>query len=126
MPGGHHVEPQHDDGDGDKREGEVHEREQDLLHREHKAMDLDLLQERGRLDDGGERLARGIGHHGEGDVTHNEVERVHLRRDRAVATLGEDGGEHDGHHDHHEQRVEHAPGNAQEAAAVFDLEVFAH
>ncbi len=37
VPGGHDAEPQHDERDGDQREGEVHECEQNLLNWEDEA-----------------------------------------------------------------------------------------
>ena len=124
MPGRHDAEPQHDDSDRHEREGEVDEREQRLLDGEHEAVDLDLLEERGRPDDGVERLRGRVGHERERDVADDEVQRVELGGDGAVAPLGEDGAEDDRHDDHHEQGVEHAPGDSQDGAAIFDLEVF--
>ena len=114
VPGGHDAEPQHDDCDRDEREGKVHEREQaPSAPGKTKRCTLTFLSSEDASMIEVSAWLGGIRHDGEGDVTHDEVERVHLRRDRAVATLGEDGGEHDGHHDHHEQRVEHTPGDAR-------------
>ena len=66
-----------------------------------------------------------IGHDREGDVTDDEVERVHLGRDGTVATLREDGRKDDCHDDHHEQGVQHAPDDTKDASAVLALEVTA-
>ena len=59
MPGGYNAEPQHDERNGDEREGEVHECEQNLLNWEDEARDADLLEQRGGIDERHEGLAGG-------------------------------------------------------------------
>ena len=112
VPRRHNTEPQHNDGDGDQREGKVDQREEHLLYREDPAVNLDLLEQRSCAHDRRQRLVRGLGHHGKGNVTHDQVQRVHLGRNGAVATLGKNRRKHDGHDDHHQQRVEYRPCNA--------------
>ena len=56
------LEEEHDDEDGNEREDIVHGCRKDLLHGEHIAVDLDLLQKRCCADDGRQSLARRIAH----------------------------------------------------------------
>lgn len=117
VPGGDNAEPQHDERDGDQREGEVHEREQNLLNWEDEARDADLLEQRGGVDERHEGLAGGLRHEGERDVAQDEVERV-------VFDVGaEDEREHHAHDDHHHEGVEDRPRDTEDAAAVLALEV---
>ena len=61
--------------------------------------------------------AGGVAHKGERDVTQDEIQRV------VLDVVGEQEREHDAHDHHHEQRVEHTPGNTEEAPAILDLKV---
>lgn len=117
VPCGHNLEEQHDDGHGDERESEIHEREQDLLHREDVPVDLNLLEQRRGVDDARERRVGGVTHERERHVAHDEVER------KVGDVAAKHVREHDGHDDHHEQRVENAPQHAEETTAVLELEV---
>ena len=123
VPRRHNAEPQHNDGNGDQREGKVNQREEHLLYWEDPAVHLNLLEQRGSTHDRRQGLVRRLGHDGKGHVTHDQVERVHLGRNRAIAALGENRREHDGHDDHHQQRVEHRPCDAQNATAILDLKI---
>ena len=62
----------------------------------------------------------GIVHVVEQQLTAEQVHREILN------VPAEHGGEHDGHDDHDQQRVQNAPDIAQEAAAVFQLNVFGY
>lgn len=117
VPRGGDVEPEHDDGDGDQREGKVDEAEQNLLDRKDEAMDLYLFEKGRGADDRRERRAGRVVHEAEGDVAKDEVQRV--IDDVRAAQTHKEGAEDRGHHDHHEQGVQHAPQDAQEAAAIF-------
>ena len=117
VPRGHSLEEQHDDGHGDERESEVHEREQNLLHREDAPVDLDLLEQGRGVDDARERRVGGVAHERERDVAHDEVER------EVGDVAAKHVRDHDGHDNHHEQRVENAPQHAEETTAVLELEV---
>lgn len=117
VPGGHDAEPQHDERNGDQREGEVHECEQNLLNWEDESRDADLLEQRGGVDERHEGLAGGLRHEGERDVAQDEVERV-------VLDVGaEDEREHHAHDDHHHEGVEDRPRDTEDAAAILALEV---
>lgn len=74
------MEPQHNQRDGNQREGKVNEREQHLLNREHPAVHLNLFKQGRRRDDGHECLVRRLGHNRERNVADNQVQRVHLGR----------------------------------------------
>lgn len=117
MPCGNDAEEHHDDGNGNEREGVVHEREEHLLHREDEAVDLDFLKQGRRLDNRGKRVAGGIAHEGERDVAQNEVQRI------VLDVVGEEKREHDAHDHHHEQRVQDAPCHTEEAPTVLNLEI---
>ena len=117
VDGRHHAIEDHDDGDGDEAEGKVDGRREDLLDREDPTVHLDLLQERRGVDDGAQAAVGGVVHEGEGDVAHDEVERVVLQ------VGAQEVLEDEAHDDHHEQRVEDAPDDAQDAPAVAELEV---
>ena len=86
-------------------------------------MHLNLLEQRGSTHDRRQGLVRRLGHDGKGNVTHDQVQRVHLGRNRAIAALGKNRREHDGHDDHHQKRVEHRPCDAQNATAILDLKI---
>ena len=73
MPGRDNTEKEHNKGDGNQREGKVDKRKQHLLHRKHPAMDLNLLEQRRRPNDGHERLVRRLGHDRERNVTDNQI-----------------------------------------------------
>ena len=126
VPRGHNAEPQHDNSDSDERKGKINEREQSLLHREHKAVHLNLLKKRRSIDDRGQGRACRFRHKREGNVAHDKVERVHLRSDGTISPLSENRAKDDCHDDHHEQRVEHAPRNAQHRATVSYLKILGH
>ena len=117
VPRGHNLEEQHDNGHGDERESEVHEREQDLLHREDVPVDLNLLEQGRGVDDARERRVGRVAHERERDIAHDEVER------EVGDVAAKHVREHDGHDDHHEQRVENAPQHTEETTAVLKLEV---
>mgnify|MGYP000333975885 CR=1 FL=1 len=121
VPGGHDLEEQHDHDDGDEREPEVHHRGEDLLDREHPAVDLDLLEQRGGADDGRQAAVRGLAHERERDVADDEVEGVVLHVGAAQEVREDEAHDH-----HHEQRVEDAPDDAEDRAAVPQLEVLGH
>ena len=124
VPRGGDAEPEHDDGDGDQREGKVDEAEQDLLDRKDEAMDLYLFKKGRGADDRRERGAGRVVHEAEGDVAQDEVQRV--VDDVRAAQTHKKGAEDRGHDDHHEQGVQHAPQDAQEAAAVLELEILSY
>lgn len=93
------------------------------MHREYKAVDFDLFEQRRRIDDGGHGGRGGIAHKRKGDVAQDEVERE-INDTRTLGHLGEHGGKDRCHNDHHEQGVEYRPNNAQHASAILELEVF--
>lgn len=63
----------------DEAEGKVDGRREDLLDRKDPTVHLDLLQERRGVDDGAQASVGGVVHEGEGDVAHDEIERVVLQ-----------------------------------------------
>lgn len=112
------MEEDHDRGDGDKGEAEVDQREEDFFQGEDHLLDADLLEEGGRVDDRGHGGGGGVAHDAEQGVSQDEVERVVLDAGKA-----QEKAEHCRQDAHHEQGVEHRPHDAQDAAAVFQLEV---
>ena len=120
LPGWEDLEIDHDADGRNEREGEVHQGEEDLLHGEDGLLDANLLDERRGIDDGLHRRGRRRAHETEEDVAQDKIQR------KVLDVELEHVREHRGHDDHHEQRVEHRPHDAQDAATVLDLEVLGH
>lgn len=114
-----HPEKRHDTDDGNEREAEVDDGEQDLLGREDDLLDADLLDKGRIIDDGTQRSVGAVLKDGKERLPQYEIDgkRVHVELEP------EDVREDEGHHDHHEQGVENAPGYAQHAAPVLELEL---
>lgn len=63
-------------------------------------MHLDLSKQRRSRNDGHESIIRRLGHSRERDVADEQVQRVHLGRNGAIADLTEDGRKHNRHDDY--------------------------
>ena len=116
---GNHAEVNHNQGHGDKRNGEVDQFEQDFLDGEDHLLDADLLDKRLRVDDGAHGTRGAAVHEIEKNLAQDKVER------EVLDVEAEHEREHGGKNDHHQQGIEYAPQHTQDAAAVFQFEIFA-
>ena len=107
----------HHEEDSRQRKEEVDTAREDAREREEVFRNVDFLDERGVLEDGAHREVRRLAEECEHNLPDEEVEDV----DRHVEA--EERREYHGRDDHHEERIEHAPEDAEDAAAVFLLDV---